>query len=80
MTTKKVSLPTIHRQEESLSPGGWYLILTDDNTRWSTTTAAHATLEECYAEARQIVASQFRIPADATITDFHGVWPEVVAA
>lgn len=75
VTTKRVNLPTIQRQEESLSPSGWYLILSDNATGWAKTTGCHATLAECYAEARGIVAKQFRIPADAIIVDWHGEWP-----
>ena len=74
MAKQTVSLPTIHRQEESVSPSGCYLILADDNTRWSKTTGVGSTIEECYAEARQIVARQFGISADATICDFNGEW------
>ena len=71
----KASLPTIRRQAESVSPSGWYLILSDDINRWNKTTGVYATIEECYAEARQIAAKQFGIPADARIVDFHGEWP-----
>ena len=39
------------------------------------TTGVYTTIEECYAEARQIAAKQFGIPADARIVDFHGEWP-----
>jgi hypothetical protein len=51
------------------------LILSDDINRWNKTTGVYATIEECYAEARQIAAKQFGIPADARIVDFHGEWP-----
>jgi hypothetical protein len=71
-TSKNIHLPQLHRQEETVASGEWYLILFEG--RWSVTTGTHKTIGECYAEARKIVAKQYKIPADAVIRDCHGTW------
>ena len=68
------NLPTLHREDGELAGGGLYLILWDTGTRWSVTTGVYETLAQCYDEAREIVARQFRISPAAAIRDYHGTW------